>query len=104
MEIHYGLNATEVSEVKALLFDTFGTLVDWRSNLIGELIAYGSKRGISADWTLLVDKWRSAYYPSMDRVRKGEQPWTTLDVLHRQSLERLVREKSMESATETSTK
>jgi 2-haloacid dehalogenase len=101
MEIHYGLNATEaVSEVKALLFDTFGTLVDWRSSLIGELIAYGRKRGISADWTLLVDKWRSAYYPSMDRVRKGEQPWTTLDVLHRQSLERLVKEQEIHGISE----
>jgi 2-haloacid dehalogenase len=44
----------------------------------------------AADWPLLVDEWRAAYYPSTDRVRKGEQPWTILDVLHRQSLERLV--------------
>jgi hypothetical protein len=79
-----------LSQVKALVFDTFGTVVDWRSSLIGELSAFGRERGISADWPLLVDEWRAAYYPSMDRVRKGEQPWTTLDALHRQSLERLV--------------
>ena len=75
--------------LQAIVFDTFGTLVDWRSSLINELSAFGRRRGIAADWRLLVDEWRAAYYPSMDRVRKGEQPWTTLDALHRQSLERL---------------
>ena len=79
-----------LSEVKALVFDTFGTVVDWRSSLILELSAFGRRRSISADWSRLVDEWRAAYYPSMERVRKGEQPWTTLDALHRQSLERLV--------------
>ena len=78
-----------VSQVKALVFDTFGTVVDWRSSLILELSAFGQQRGISADWSRLVDEWRAAYYPSMDRVRKGDQPWTTLDTLHRQSLDRL---------------
>lgn len=72
------------------MFDTFGTVVDWRSSLIAELEAFGRRRGLSADWPLLVDEWRAAYHPSMERVRKGEQPWTTLDALHRQSLERLV--------------
>jgi 2-haloacid dehalogenase len=83
-------DSTAVSQLKALVFDTFGTVVDWRSSLITELNAFGQRRGISADWPLLVDEWRAAYYPSMDRVRKGEQPWTTLDALHRQSLESLV--------------
>jgi 2-haloacid dehalogenase len=78
-----------LSSLQAIVFDTFGTLVDWRSSLITELSAFGRRRGIAADWPLLVDEWRAAYYPSMDRVRKGEQPWTTLDALHRQSLERL---------------
>ena len=79
-----------LSSLRAVLFDTFGTLVDWRSSLITELSAFGRRRGMVADWTRLVDEWRAAYYPSMDRVRKGEQPWTILDALHRQSLERLV--------------
>jgi 2-haloacid dehalogenase len=83
-------DSAAVSQLKALLFDTFGTVVDWRSSLITELDAFGQRRGISADWPLLVDEWRAAYQPSMDRVRKGEQPWTTLDALHRQSLESLV--------------
>ena len=76
----------------AIVFDTFGTVVDWRGSLIAELTAFGRERGINADWTALVDAWRAAYHPSMDRVRKGEQPWTTLDALHRASLDKLVKE------------
>ena len=74
----------------AIVFDTFGTVVDWRGSLIAELTAFGRQRDINADWTALVDAWRAAYHPSMDRVRKGEQPWTTLDALHRASLDVLV--------------
>jgi 2-haloalkanoic acid dehalogenase type II len=83
-------DSSAVSRLKALVFDIFGTVVDWRSSLITELSAFGQRRGILADWPLLVDEWRAAYYPSMDRVRNSEQTWTTLDALHRQSLERLV--------------
>lgn len=78
--------------VKAILFDTFGSVVDWRGSLIADLSAWAVGRGITADWAGLVDEWRAAYAPSMDRVRKGELPWTILDHLHRTSLERLVRE------------
>ena len=76
----------------AIVFDTFGTVVDWRSSLIADLSAYGARKGVSADWPALVDAWRAAYQPSMNRVRKGEQPWTKLDDLHRASLNRLVEE------------
>jgi 2-haloacid dehalogenase len=81
---------TALSRIKALVFDTFGTVVDWRSSLISELSEFGHQKGVVADWILLTDEWRAAYYPSMERVRKGELPWTTLDALHRQSLELLV--------------
>ena len=76
--------------LKAILFDTFGTVVDWRGSLIAELGAFGAARGLDVDWTSFVDAWRDAYKPSMDRVRKGEVPWTILDTLHRESLEMLV--------------
>jgi 2-haloacid dehalogenase len=76
----------------AIVFDTFGTVVDWRSSLIADLGAYGRERGVVADWTRLVDAWRAAYQRSMDRVRRHERAWTTLDVLHRESLDRLVNE------------
>lgn len=69
-------------DVQAILFDVFGTVVDWRGSLIGELSAWGAARGVGADWTGLVDAWRGAYAPSMDRVRRGELPWTKLDALH----------------------
>jgi 2-haloacid dehalogenase len=77
---------------RALLFDTFGTIVDWRSSLIEELSNFGLDRGISADWSGLVDAWRGTYVPSMNRVRKGELPWTKLDDLHRATLGRLADE------------
>jgi 2-haloacid dehalogenase len=84
----------------AIVFDTFGTVVDWRGSLIAELTAFGRERGIAADWTALVDAWRAAYHPSMDRVRKGEQPWTTLDYLHRASLDKLVKDFGITGLTE----
>ena len=76
--------------VKAILFDTFGTVVDWRSSLIADFAAWGAARGLSVDWAAFIDAWRDAYRPSMDRVRRGEQEWTILDDLHRQSLDVLV--------------
>ncbi len=86
--------------VKAILFDTFGTVVDWRGSLIDELTAWGNHHGHPADWAGLVDAWRAAYAPSMDRVRRGELPWTILDDLHRASLERLVAEFGIAGLTE----
>jgi 2-haloacid dehalogenase len=76
-------------DVRAILFDVFGTVVDWRGSLIDELQAWGAERGLAVDWPGLVDAWRGAYAPSMDRVRHGELPWTNLDALHRASLAEL---------------
>jgi 2-haloacid dehalogenase len=77
-------------QLRAILFDTFGTVVDWRGSLIAELSAWGAGRELAADWAGLVDAWRAAYQPSMDLVRQGKAPWTVLDDLHRATLERLV--------------
>ena len=79
----------QASQISAVLFDVFGTVVDWRGSLIADLGAWGAARGIAADWAGLADAWRDAYAPSMDAVRRGEQPWTVLDDLHRASLLRL---------------
>jgi 2-haloacid dehalogenase len=84
----------------AIVFDTFGSVVDWRGSLIADLSAYGGKRGITADWTALVDAWRAAYHPSMDRVRNGDVPWTKLDDLHRGSLDMLVEKFGIKGLTE----
>jgi 2-haloacid dehalogenase len=84
----------------AIVFDTFGSVVDWRGSLIAELTTFGQQRGIAADWTALVDAWRAAYHPSMQRVRSGELPWTILDDLHRASLDRLIAEFGIQGLTE----
>ena len=88
-------------DVKAILFDTFGTVVDWRGSLIADLSGWAAGRGIAADWAGLVDAWRAAYAPSMDRVRKGELPWTILDQLHRTTLDQLVVQFGIKGLTET---
>lgn len=69
--------------MKALAFDVFGTVVDWRSSIIGELQAFGKSRGLQRDWPAFADNWRAGYAPAMDRVRRGELPWTRIDDLHR---------------------
>ncbi len=84
----------------AIVFDTFGSVVDWRSSLIDDLTTYATARGITADWTALVDAWRAAYHPSMDRVRKGALPWTKLDDLHRASLDQLICEFGVKGLSE----
>lgn len=76
--------------VRALLFDVFGTVVDWRGTLIEDLTAFGRERGVEADWSGLVDEWRAAYVPSMQRVLKGEAAWVRLEEMQRHSLEEIV--------------
>ena len=75
---------------KALLFDVFGTVVDWRGSIIRELRRLGRKKGVRADWALFADSWRAGYRPAMDRVRRGELPWMALDELHCRILEDLL--------------
>jgi 2-haloacid dehalogenase len=77
--------------VKILVFDVFGTVVDWRSSVIAEGQRLGNAKGFTVDWAEFADAWRAAYHPSLDRVRKGDLPWTKLDVLHRMSLEEILK-------------
>ena len=79
-----------VEGVKALTFDVFGTVVDWRSTIIREGEKLGDAKGISVDWAEFADAWRGGYGPSMERVRRGDLPWTNIDVLHRMILEELL--------------
>jgi 2-haloacid dehalogenase len=75
---------------QALLFDVFGTVVDWRGSIVEEGARWGKTKGIAIDWGRFADQWRAGYTPSMDRVRKAEIPWTNLDRLHRALLEKLL--------------
>src|SRR3954467_2155686 len=94
-------NMSDISAVKALVFDVFGTVVDWRSSLIDDFTKWSEKRGIKADWTALVDGWRGVYIASMDDVRKHpERGYVILDDLHRRSLEKLVAQFSIQGLTE----
>lgn len=69
--------------LRALAFDVFGTVVDWRSSIIAELQSFGVRHGLQRDWASFADAWRAGYAPAMDRVRRGELPWTRIDDLHR---------------------
>ncbi len=82
---------TDLSQVKALLFDVFGTCVDWRSSVARDLAAFAGERGLTGvDWTRFADDWRALYQPAMEDVRSGRRPFTILDVLHRESLDNLL--------------
>jgi 2-haloacid dehalogenase len=78
------------TQIQALLFDVFGTVVDWRGSIIAELTRFGADKGIAADWVAFTDDWRGLYQPSMEKVRSGQRAWTILDVLHRESLDQLL--------------
>ena len=81
---------SEISGVAALLFDVFGTVVDWRSSIIAEMSAFATARQRQADWAAFADDWRALYQPAMEEVRSGRRPFTILDVLHRESLDQLL--------------
>ena len=79
-----------LSSVKALVFDVFGTVVDWRNSVAREVEALAKRKGLSVDGAKFADAWRAEYAPSMNRVRRGELPWTRLDDLHRLVLNKLL--------------
>ena len=80
----------DTSTIRALTFDVFGTVVDWRNSIIEEGRRLGVEWGIEVDWARFADQWRRGYEPAMDQVRKGELPWTTIDRLHRMILDDLL--------------
>jgi 2-haloacid dehalogenase len=81
---------SSTTSVKALVFDTFGTVVDWRSSVSAEIESLGKRKGFAVDGAKFADAWRAGYAPSMGRVRSGELPWTRLDDLHRMILDRIM--------------
>jgi 2-haloacid dehalogenase len=87
--------------VKALVFDTFGTVVDWRTSVTQEVEALAKRKGFSVDGAKFADTWRAGYRPAMDRVRKGELPWTKLDRLHRMILDRILGEFGITTLSES---
>ena len=90
-----------IAGVKALVFDVFGTVVDWRTSIIEECTKLGKAKGVEADWGLFADAWRGKYGPFMNKVRQGELPWTNLDSLHRMALEELLIEYKINDLSES---
>ncbi len=86
----------DLGGVQALTFDVFGTCVDWRTGVAAEARRLGSLNGVDSDWERLADAWRALYVPSMNRVRRGELPWTNFDRLHRLSLDQVLSELGVE--------
>jgi 2-haloacid dehalogenase len=78
-------------EIRACLFDVFGTVVDWRTSVSREFAAFAQAKGVSGlDPVEFAVEWRKLYQPAMDEVRSGRRQFTILDVLHRESLMKLI--------------
>jgi 2-haloacid dehalogenase len=77
--------------VRAVLFDTFGTVVDWRSGITAAVGEFAAAHGLTVDPAELADAWRARYQPAMQAVRSGERPFASLDVLHRENLDDVLR-------------
>ena len=90
----------ELANVKACVFDVFGTVVDWRSSVIAEATGWGVAKGLTIDWAEFTDRWRLGYRPAMDKVRRGEIPWVNLDDLHRIILADLLQQYKIEGLSE----
>ena len=86
--------------VKALTFDVFGTVVDWRGSIEREGRKLGKELGLRADWTAFADAWRAGYQPAMQEVRSGALPWTNIDGLHRRILDRILAESGLDMLNE----
>ena len=82
---------TDLGTVRALLFDTFGTVVDWRSGIAREAADFLRRHGLPGDPARFADAWRARYQPAMEAVRSGGRPFTRLDVIHRENLDEVLR-------------
>lgn len=76
--------------MRILAFDVFGTVVDWRSGIVAAGQRLSTRGGVDADWPALADAWREGYQPAMERIRRGEAQFETLDRIHRSILDGLL--------------
>jgi 2-haloacid dehalogenase len=79
-----------MTSIRAMFFDVFGTLVDWRTGVAREAVRALTPLGYTLDWTRFADAWRAEYQPGMEEVRAGRIPFSKLDLLHRRNLERFM--------------
>ncbi|MBG6183206.1 2-haloacid dehalogenase [Arthrobacter sp. CAN_A214] len=78
-------------QIRAVLFDTFGTVVDWRTGVVREVSTFAAAQGLHLDAERFADEWRGLYQPALDLVRSGARPFVVLDELHRESLDQVFR-------------
>jgi 2-haloacid dehalogenase len=86
--------------IQALAFDVFGTVVDWRAGVAREAERALAAKGHALDWGAFADGWRARYLPAMAKVSRGERPFVTLDVLHRENLVELLAERGIAGLTD----
>ena len=86
--------------LRAVLFDTYGTLVDWRSSILGELASFGRARGLAHDWAAFLGEWKACYRPGMDAVNRGEAPWTTIETIYERRLTDLLRARAIAASAD----
>lgn len=86
--------------VKALIFDVFGTLVDWRNSVAREVERLLGPQGTRLDALAFADDWRAQYQPAMEQVRAGHMPFCKLDTLHRHNLDIVLRQRGLETLDE----
>src|SRR5438876_9270694 len=89
-----------MERVRALFFDVFGTLVDWRGSIAREARSILSPLGLAIDWLAFADAWRGQYQPAMDEVRSGRLPFSKLDALHRRNLDVVLRAFALDDVDE----
>ncbi len=94
------MSADALRGVRALAFDVFGTVVDYRGTIIEEGAALNAAKGLTVDWAAFADAWRGSYRPNMDRVARGELPWMNLDSLHRRALDDLLKQHGVTTLSE----
>ena len=80
----------QAMSIKALFFDVFGTLVDFRTGVAREAERILGAAGHKLDWSAFADAWRKEYQPALEDVRAGRRPFCKLDVLHRENLDRIL--------------
>ncbi len=84
------MHTFDPTQIRALVFDVFGTVVDWRSGVSRDVAALAASKGVQVDAPAFADAWRAGYRPAMDRARRGEIAWTNIDGLHRSILDELL--------------
>jgi 2-haloacid dehalogenase len=93
-------SAFDPGALRALAFDVFGTVVDWRSSIVREGQMLSAAKDLKVDWPAFADAWRAGYAPAMDRTRRAGDAWADIDTLHRQILDELVPRFGLQSLVE----